>query len=207
MKKARLMQVSSLVDDEHDGDLRSPIDGLLKDPELRAVWQRYHELSDWMKGSADGNPVQVDIASRVRSAIETEPTLLFPANRRPAVTEQPRPKRWSQFAGMGIAAAVASVTVLLFQQPGGLGVQREVVAVMTNQADSLAAPISVATLNSGVPEESGASVADEQLAGEEFQRKLDAYLASHVKQSAGHHAQGLLPYPTFVDHEVAPKVK
>jgi len=131
MKKTKLEEVSSLIDGEYTGDLQSPIDGLLKDAELRTTWQSYHELGDWMRGAADESPVRVNVVDRVRSAIDAEPILLFPASQSPVVAPPPQSRRWTQFAGMGIAAAVASVTVLLFQQPGGLQGPEEGLAVAT----------------------------------------------------------------------------
>ncbi len=199
MKKARLEQVSSLVDDEQGGSGKSVVDDLLKDAESRDAWQRYHELGDWMRNMADGGMVRVDVADRVSAAIEGEPTLLFPVNHRQAPISRPSRRGWSQqLAGIGIAAAVATVTVLLFQQHEFLETEPDVGVVAINETTpaekekAVLGPASLAKVD--------ASEEDELLSGELFQQKLDAYLASHVKQSAGYRAQGLLPNIRAVDH-------
>ncbi len=199
MKKARLEQVSSLVDDEQGGSGKSIVDDLLKDAESRDAWQRYHELGDWMRNMADGGMVRVDVADRVSAAIEGEPTLLFPVNHRQAPISRPSRRGWSQqLAGIGIAAAVATVTVLLFQQQEFLETEPDVGVVAINETTpaekekAVLGPASLAKVD--------ASEEDELLSGELFQQKLDAYLASHVKQSAGYRAQGLLPNIRAVDH-------
>ena len=196
MKKAKLEQLSSLVDNQYDGELREPVTTLLKDPELRAAWQCYHEIGDWMRGAADGEVVHVEVANRVRSALESEPALLFPTPRKIDRDERPQGRRWSQFAGMGIAAAVATVTVLLVQQlvPAG---EEVTPALAVNDAALTTQPVAVAASNRRLL--SGDSTLQDDSSTEEFQRKLDAYLASHVKQSVGHRAEGFLPPATVVD--------
>lgn len=199
MKKARLEQVSSLVDDEQGGSGKSVVDDLLKDAESRDAWQRYHELGDWMRNMADGGMVRVDVADRVSAAIEGEPTLLFPVNHRQAPISRPSRRGWSQqLAGIGIAAAVATVTVLLFQQQEFLETEPDVGVVAINETTP--AEKEKAVLGSASLAKVDASEEDELLSGELFQQKLDAYLASHVKQSAGYRAQGLLPNIRAVDH-------
>ncbi len=211
MKTAKLEQVSSLVDGEHDGDFRSPIDHLLKDPELRHAWQRYHELGDWMRGAADGDSTRVDVAARVSGALESEPVLLFPDNRSPVVTDHPRRHWWGQFVGMGIAAAVASVTVLLFQQAGSPQAIGEptVIAIAADSADQ-AASNGVRLIETGQnrvalvdAERAIQPAVDSLLAEQALEQKLDAYLASHVKQSTGLRIPGLLPSIRTVDYGAA----
>jgi negative regulator of sigma E activity len=199
MKKARLEQVSSLVDDEQGGSGKSVVDDLLKDAESRDAWQRYHELGDWMRNMADGGMVRVDVADRVSAAIQGEPTLLFPVNHRQAPVSRPARRAWSQqLAGIGIAAAVATATILIFQQQEFLEVEPEVGVVATNE--TTAAGKEEAVLGSAGLAKVNSSEDDELLSGELFQQKLDAYLASHVNQSAGYRTQGLLPNIRAVDH-------
>ena len=211
MNKTRLEQVSSLVDDEQGGNGSSAVDHLLKDAESRDAWQRYHELGDWMRSVADGSTVRVDVADRVSAALDAEPTLLFPVNHRSAEVVRPPRGAWrKQLAGIGIAAAVASVTVLLFQQEAFLGTDSGVGAVAINAAapgERMPEVSGAAVLERANLAAASASTVDEPLSGELFQQKLDAYLASHVKQSAGYRAQGLLPNIRVVDHGVAGKGK
>ncbi|MEL0083267.1 MAG: sigma-E factor negative regulatory protein [Gammaproteobacteria bacterium] len=196
MKKAKLEQLSSLVDNHYDGEPQGPVNALLKDPQLRASWQRYHEIGDWMRGVADGEVVHIDVANRVRSALEAEPALLFPAHRKVNSEEPPQSRRWTQIAGMGMAAAVATVTVLLVQQlVPAAGEDGPVIAV--NESAVGTRPVAVAASKS-LPLNADSSPQDASSA-EDFQRKLDAYLASHVKQSAGHRTEGFLPPATVVD--------
>lgn len=202
MKNSKLEQVSALVDDEFPAHSGAPVESLLKDLKLRATWQRYHELGDWMRGSAGGRVIRVDVADRVRLALESEPTLLFPANRRPLVVTPPASRRWSQLAGMGMAAAVASVTVLLFQQTAEPD-SPAVSAMAANQPVVRSPALTVAAAGSGDRAEAGA----DENTGQAFQQKLDAYLASHVRQSAGHRPQGQLPNATVVGYGVTVTAK
>ena len=214
----RLMeQVSSLVDNEQQSASGKSLDQVLKSPELRETWQRYHQMGDWMRGAADGKVVRVDVAARVRAALEPEPAMLIPVQSTSESLEDasssgldanivPGPRSWGQMAGIGIAAAVASLTVLLFQQNNFLGLDNPSPFLASSDAavnsvataDSVAAGAVAATQVS----QTGADDSTIQSAhlSATFQEKLDAYLVSHVKQSAGNGVQGMLPYARVVNH-------
>ncbi|MBL4622349.1 MAG: sigma-E factor negative regulatory protein [Immundisolibacteraceae bacterium] len=220
-------QVSALVDNEVESASSNSLDQVLKSPELRQTWQRYHQLGDWMRGAADGKVVNVDVADRVRMALESEPAILIPVQSSvdsaeatsssdvgANVVSGPRP--WGQIAGIGIAAAVASLTVLLFQQNNFLGLDDQLPFLASSETTLH----SVETDNSNVAaivqtaESSQDSQADQlnsttqptQLSAS-FQEKLDAYLVSHVKQSATNGMQGMLPYARVVNHGTGASVK
>ena len=214
MNDTLLEQVSSLVDNEPEPGLGKNIDHLLKSPELRQTWQSYHQLGDWMRGAADGKVVRVDVVDRVRLAIEAEPAILIPVRSVDAPVEpapvagqvtsaDSSPRGWSQVVGIGIAAAVASLTVLLFQQNNFLGLDHSA-SVLASSESSAAIRVTDLSVPNGTLQ--GAQVNQQgqttQLAvtSATFQEKLDAYLVSHVKQSAANGVQGMLPFARVVNH-------
>ena len=212
MNDTLLEQVSSLVDDEHEQPLENNLNQLLKSAELRDTWQRYHQMGDWMRGADDGKVVRIDVVDRVRSAIDAEPAILIPVRAKAKVKEpalstadrssMSRTRRgWSQVAGIGIAAAVASLTVLLFQQNNFLSLDNSAAVLASSQTTLEAAAITAPTAAVQVSDAGGLG---EQAPSTElsatFQQKFDAYLVSHVKRSAGNGVQGMLPYARVVNH-------
>ena len=220
MNDTLLEQVSSLVDNEPESGMGNNIDHLLKSPELRQTWQSYHQLGDWMRGTADGKVVQVDVVDRVRSAIDAEPAILIPVRSmvEPAesvpgsgqvIKKDFTPRGWSQIAGIGIAAAVASLTVLLFQQNNFLGLDHDA-SVLASSQNLDATHVTDLSVTTGAAQSGQARLqgqtAELAVAAATFQEKLDAYLVSHVKQSAANGVQGMLPFARVVNHGTGSRV-
>jgi len=106
MKEQQRQAVSALL----DGELGAPqagqvIDALERDPELRALWERYHLIGGALRREGAALAWR-DIADQSRARIATEPTVLAPANLR-----RRRPSRLAPFAGVALAASAAFLAV------------------------------------------------------------------------------------------------
>ena len=106
MKEQQRQAVSALL----DGELGAPqagqiIDALERDPELRALWERYHLIGGALRREGAALAWR-DIADRSRARIATEPTVLAPARLR-----RRRPSRVAPFAGVALAASAAFLAV------------------------------------------------------------------------------------------------
>jgi sigma-E factor negative regulatory protein RseA len=111
-------RLSALVDDATDRfETRRLVDELLRSEEDRRQWARYHLIGDSLRGGLRQIAPE-DFSARVRAAVERETP---PAVQRPAAATWLKP-----VAGVGIAAAVAMVTLVGLQSigtdpaPGGL---------------------------------------------------------------------------------------
>jgi sigma-E factor negative regulatory protein RseA len=98
-------QVSALMDDEcASEEIKLALRRLERDEALQERWQRYHLISDVIKGSVP-LAIDADFSARMRSVLDNEPPLTAvrgntaPAWRKPAI-------------GFALAASVAAVTVL-----------------------------------------------------------------------------------------------
>jgi sigma-E factor negative regulatory protein RseA len=106
MREQQRQAVSALL----DGELGTPqtgqvIDALERDPELRALWERYHLIGGALRGEGAALAWRA-IADQCRARIATEPTVLAPASLR-----HRRPSRVAPFAGVALAASAAFLAV------------------------------------------------------------------------------------------------
>jgi sigma-E factor negative regulatory protein RseA len=102
-------RLSALVDNEADAfETRRLIDELIRSEADRAQWARYHLIGDTLRGGMK-QLAPTDFLDRVRQGIsEEEPFSVV----EPAIARS----TWLRpVAGLGVAAAVATVTLLGFQ--------------------------------------------------------------------------------------------
>lgn len=178
MNKQFEERFSALIDGEEiqADDVFSRIQ---QDDELRRRWQRYHLMSDAMKGYLDGHSF-LDISSRVSQAIENEPTVFAPKRSTPS-----RIQHWyKQAAGFAVAATVATVAVVTVQQ-GQLANNEKVqtVAIETPVTD-----VKFAAVNDQVQPRLDSAV----------ESRLSGYLVQHNEYSVTAKMQGALPYMRIV---------
>jgi sigma-E factor negative regulatory protein RseA len=102
-------RLSALVDNETDAfETRRLVDELIKSEADRAQWARYHLIGDSLRGGMT-RLAPSDFLAGVRRGIEDEAPLAISA--RPVLAAS-----WLKpAAGVGVAAAVAVVTLLGFQ--------------------------------------------------------------------------------------------
>ncbi len=71
-------QVSALIDGELDGARASRILGQMADPELRAAWDRYHQIGDALRSEEMAAPLSTDFNARFADRLAAEPSPLAP---------------------------------------------------------------------------------------------------------------------------------
>ena len=206
MNEQQRQAVSALL----DGELEAPqagqvIDALERDPELRALWERYHLIGGALRREG-GALAWRDIAGQTRARIAAEPTVLSPTNLR-----RRRPSRAASVAGVALAASAAFLAV--FAVP----------ALFNPEVSSL--PRTAATLPSPAPadppeepsrldpaqrgQSAQARVAD-RFAPNPAQRwhinepgivqHLDRLLVSHQESAPSTGINRMLPYATLVSY-------
>lgn len=178
MNKQFEERLSALIDGEEtqSNDVLSRIQ---QDDELRRRWQRYHLISDALKGHLDGRSFP-DISSRVSQTLEHEPTILAPKRTTPS-----RIQHWyKQAAGFAVAATVATVAVVTVQQ-GQLANNEQ---IQTVAIDTAVTDVKFAAVNDPIHPRLDSAV----------ESKLSGYLVQHNEYSVAAKMQGALPYMRIV---------
>lgn len=172
-------RISAFIDGELESvDAQDLISDMLANDELRARWLRYQLASDVLhreRLQLKGN----ELLDRVSAALESEPTMLAPRQRRAI------PAIFKQVAGMAIAASVAAASVLMIQTSEpvfGPGIARI--------ADN--APASNLTDEKWI-RVSGINWTDNR---PDVVSRLNAYLVNHNGYSTS--VRGILPYAPIV---------
>ena len=109
MEESKRQALSALTDGETE--LNDSLAATLASDEGRTCWMRYHMMRSVLRGQS-GADSTIAVADRVRVALESEPVVLAPRPRRLPIPA----KAIKNVAGLGVAAAVAAVAVLLVQQ-------------------------------------------------------------------------------------------
>ena len=119
-EQERNSQVSALFDGELDPAQAELVTRrLLKDPTLRASWSRYAVIGASLRGDPLSVPSRgrVDLAGRVRLAVEREPVLAVDSPSQVAAAPVPVVSRWRTMAwGSGLAAGVALMAIVVMRQ-------------------------------------------------------------------------------------------
>lgn len=190
--------LSAAIDDEADAfELRRVVDELGRDPELRAVWDRYHLIGDvlrgdrrtWLRGTHD--PLGLDLRERVWQALDggadgnIDDTGPIPqAEPVPVAVAATGPRRSSlgRYTGLAVAASAAFAVVL------GLGGIWDDEATDSPAATGLVAS-EAANVMSGnpvpaLPETAGAPLRlGTEVSPQDVQR-AQAYILHHTQQQA-----------------------
>lgn len=172
-------RISAFIDGELESvDAQGLISDMLVNDELRSRWLRYQLASDVLHRER----LQVkdnELLNRVSAALESEPTMLAPRQRRTI------PAIFKQVAGMAIAASVAAASVLMIQtSESGFG------PGIAQVADN--APTSSVTDGKWI-RVSGTNWTDNR---PDVVSRLNAYLVNHNGYSTS--VRGVLPYAPIV---------
>lgn len=184
--------VSALV----DGDTRAmsdasrTVEALVESRELRVRWGRYHLIRDVLRGDLKAD-VPVDLAARVRSAIDAEPAAFESVPLRPTPRRRARPQRvWALAASL---AAVSALGVWLIEANGPSAAPDGPRVAVKHRLQRLATPLNprygltFKRVNWNVPRP-------------EVEARLNSYLANHSAYlSGGMH--GILPYARVVAYD------
>ncbi|EDY85808.1 Anti sigma-E protein RseA, N-terminal domain [gamma proteobacterium HTCC5015] len=215
--------VSALADGESE-QLERDIDRLLDSESAQAVWADIHQLRDQCDPKIQ-RKASPDFAGRVMSALESEPTILAPTgvSNRPSAKESAAvvalPQWMRPVAGLAVAASVAAVTVIGFDNwsasPATLDagpttpslLNGVAVAPAANRAVRPAAYGSLAQISpvqlTGTYQPSLMQWQGERAARVESlnQAQLNQYLANHSEYSDTSNYQGILPYTRLVGYD------
>jgi sigma-E factor negative regulatory protein RseA len=211
MNEHQRQAVSALLDGELEARQAGPaIDALGRDPELRALWERYHLIGGALRREGAALAWR-GIADRTRERIAAEPTVLAPANLRPR-----RPSRATSFAGIALAASAAFLAVFavpaLFNPevsslPRTAATPPSQAPARLSPADSGEAPARLDAVQRG--QVAQARVAD-RFAPNPAQRwhidqpgiaqHLDRLLVNHQESAPGTGINRMLPYAALVSY-------
>lgn len=105
-------KISAMLDGElPEHEITEVLDAIKHDPELQAMWQRYHVAGAALRGDL-GAGYDGDSTQALLSRIEQEPVVLAPG----------RWRKWAQaVGGFAIAASVAAVAVISTSEPPTTG--------------------------------------------------------------------------------------
>lgn len=96
--------ISALADGEDSaGNTAKLLDKVTLDPLSRATWERYHLLSDAIKGRLP-DQIQTGLSDRIHDAIAQEPVVLATRRKRRGILKP--------LTGLALAASVATVAIL-----------------------------------------------------------------------------------------------
>lgn len=175
-------QISALVDGELDANERPLlIKQIEADESLRAEWERYHLISDMLKGQLS-HRADSGFADSVSKKIEQEPVVQIPHSKK--LLQSPALK---YVAGIGIAASVAVVAVLVALPDS---------PVITGNTQQVASTETTAPATQEWVRVSGTRWDVKQPAVES---RLNSYLVNHNEYSNG--MQGALPYARIMGYD------
>lgn len=150
-------ELSALMDGEATKlELHRVLRTIEEDPEQAAKWQRYHLVSAVLKKEVRPGVAQtlagMDLASRVSAALAEEPVLHKPEPEpvAPAVNSW-----WRPLANVAIAASVATVVVIGWQQSQTPGTPQAAPAVAHAVQQNVSQP---AAVSGAIPVVAGAAV-------------------------------------------------
>ena len=156
------------MDDEcTEHELKLAVRQLARDTTLAESWERYHLISDVLKGNTP-TVLNADFAQRMRTLIDDEPSL--------STSPSPQKNRswYRPAAGLAVAASVAAVAVL-FVQP----------FVDQSSADNLLAQQPPAHAHSNTQ---NLSLEDDIAA------RMNTYMVNHNSLASMNGVHGVLPY-------------
>lgn len=207
--------VSALADGE-SADVQGDVTRLLGSDSARQTWSSVHSVRDACDQRL-ARSAPMGFADAVMARLEGEPAILAPSAKRAKSTSASRPNAiggwWRPAVGFAVAASVAAVTVIGFDnlrgQPGsesGTPMLDRVAA--TGGVGSSAVPLRRAAFDN-YPD-SGYSEAYRPAATQwrgplepepREQNQLNRYLANHSEYSDISNYQGILPYTRFVGYD------
>jgi negative regulator of sigma E activity len=176
-----------------DGEADDFLHQLGQNETARACWYRFHLIRTIIR---DGQMLLgTDFHKRVMQSLENEPTVFAPKTslRRKLPIEKQHIK---SIAGLAIAATVAAVTVLGFQNFYSPE-QGTLMLSSLNDDSAVPAVMDYASENNLVSTE-----AEMILARDAIGNELDSYLVGHMEQTTGGgNAQGMLPYARLAGYD------
>ncbi len=198
--------VSALMDDELPPQARQELYQALKnDAVLLEKWSRYHLIRDTLTNHLP-DTVSLDLADRVRAAIDAEPTHFLPQKRQlPPPEAQPEAAsakpRLGWFMPAAAAATVAAVAILGFQLDRGQEGAMMTAAPAGAEVQRLAVESPPQWLRGAPPDVN--TLAEHLASGSARQGAADRYLVDHNGVAAGAGVSSVFPYARMVSHDIS----
>lgn len=203
----KLEEISAFMDGESGLSSESVIASMQHDTELRGVWRRYHLVGDSLRGQLPAELPATDLATRISSALESEPAILSPQKHQQSLTR----RMLKPAAGMAIAASVALVAIVglrgLDQTTSSGGIGADMVA--TSNAGTGPSPMEgeapMQSLQPAAPSQLARTVSstdsqsvqgDYQQSGSQY--RFNSYLINHNEYRANSGVRGTMPYARIV---------
>lgn len=198
--------LSAVIDDEADAfELRRVLDELNRDPQLRALWDRYHLIGNVLRGERRGLPGGV--RDRIWEALDEDDAVpregtvaAPPALAEPAPAVAPSGSRMGRYTGLAVAASVAFAVVIGFNEfeAGNVSGDAAAPAVAASSAGTVPAPaigVPAGGTGAGLP----ARVAASEVRPADVQR-AQAYMLHHAQQQALNQA-GVMSFVKLATYE------
>lgn len=201
--------LSALVDNQAtELELHRILKESESNPEIRQTWASYQLASAALKGKTPATEY-VDLSSKIRDAIEQEPSLSADEQ------EQASPKvqtgktgLWGSVGRFAIAASVAGAVVLGAQQTlliaGGSEDGSSVVAdVSQDDNTTLVNPLQTRTVSTdsapmrpsqGQPVLFVPKGSEQRVSPEEIQKRLNHLMLEHAEHAAQNSGRGMMPF-------------
>ena len=195
-------QLSALMDNECTEHERAlALRRLGKEIELLACWQRYHLISDAVKGNMP-SIVTPDFSIRMSKLIAAEAPLSESQTKvqidRHKRSSSARPAWLKPVAGFAVAASVTGVALL------GLRVLDSVSIEGTQLVQQTMQPASLKESTPAAPTESALKIAATPSTEQDQKvEKLNAYLANHNELATLNGINGVMPYVRMVNYQAS----
>jgi len=207
-------QLSALMDNECTEHERAlALRRLGKEIELLACWQRYHLISDAVKGNMP-SIVTPDFSTRMSKLIAAEEPLSksqTQAQTQVQIDRQNRPSSarpaWLKpVAGFALAASVTGVALLGLRVLDSVSIEGTQLAQQTMQPASLdisTPDISTPAASAEAALEIAVMPSAEQEQQNQKVEKLNAYLANHNELATLNGISGVMPYVRMVNYQAS----
>jgi len=201
MTEKLVEQLSALMDNEYtEHECALALRRLGKETELLACWERYHLVSDVLKGHMP-DALSTGFSARMRALIEAEPPFDDTADApslaneiaatSPVAKSSFRPAWFKPVAGFAVAASVAGVALL--------GLQLGDTALPDSSPIAPEPPL-LATTENSTENLAPSMPAREQ---DEMAEKLNAYLFNHNELATVNGINGVMPYVRMVNYQAS----
>ena len=186
MIEQKRQQIAAMMDDDVVSD--DVIEQLVRDPEMRSMWSRFHLVRDLIQKDVP-EAIDPQLESRIFSALSTEPTILVPAAR----------KANKSFTPASVITNIRDWT----EQATGFAIAASVTAMMVYGVQTLQAPsTSFGDGHSAITALEFLEVDELQIAEQPVYSELQEDLLDFTRTSSQYGLKAMGPYASVVNHSI-----
>ena len=186
MIEQRRQQIAAMMDDDIVSD--EAIDQLVRDPDMRSMWSRFHLVSDLIKKDVP-KAIDPQFESRVFTAISNEPTILAPAAIKPIKPIRSKTTVISNIRGWA-------------EQATGFAIAASVTVVMVYGVQTMNIPSTIDNNRSAITALEFLEVDELQIAEQPVYSDLQEDLLDFTRTSSQYGLQAMSPYASVVNHSI-----